>query len=91
MFISLLSAGGDGTISLFDIEEQVNKPKMSFEPAIHIKKYFLFVLILIIRSQRNNFGVSCVQWYSHDTGMFFTGSYDGSVRVWDTNTQQVFI
>ena len=31
------------------------------------------------------FGVSCASWYPVDTGMFFTGSFDGVVAGWDTN------
>jgi len=34
----------------------------------------------------HQFGVSTIQWYSIDTGMFFTGSFDGTVKVWDTNS-----
>ncbi len=29
--------------------------------------------------------VTAVQWYPHDTGLFVSGSADGTVRVWDTN------
>ena len=29
--------------------------------------------------------VSSVQWYPHDTGMFFTASYDKTICSWDTN------
>ena len=32
------------------------------------------------------FSVSCAAWYPVDTGMFFTGSFDQTVAVWDTNT-----
>ncbi len=30
--------------------------------------------------------VTAVQWYPLDTGLFVSGSTDGAVRVWDTNT-----
>jgi DNA excision repair protein ERCC-8 len=33
----------------------------------------------------HRFLVSCVAWYPIDTGMFVTGSYDASIRIWDTN------
>ncbi|KYQ89497.1 WD40 repeat-containing protein [Tieghemostelium lacteum] len=36
-------------------------------------------------------GVSAVQWYPNDTGMFFTGSVDGAVEVWDTNLESVSV
>lgn len=31
------------------------------------------------------FGVSAARWYPKDTGAFFTGSFDGTVGLWDTN------
>ena len=31
------------------------------------------------------FGVSAAAWYPKDTGAFFTGSFDGTVGLWDTN------
>ena len=33
----------------------------------------------------HTFLVSCVCWYPVDTGMFVTGSYDKTIKVWDTN------
>jgi DNA excision repair protein ERCC-8 len=30
--------------------------------------------------------MSSLCWYPHDTGMFVSGAFDHSVRVWDTNT-----
>ena len=33
------------------------------------------------------FGVSAARWFPGDTGAFFTGSFDGSVGLWDTNAQ----
>eukprot|EP01133_Synstelium_polycarpum_P003512 gene3512-4012_t len=33
--------------------------------------------------------VATVQWYPFDTGMFFSGSIDGRVDVWDTNGEVV--
>lgn len=34
----------------------------------------------------HSFAVTSVKWYGKDTGMFFTGSFDRTVKVWDTNT-----
>jgi len=28
---------------------------------------------------------TCVQWYPHDSGMFITSSFDGTLKIWDTN------
>ena len=33
------------------------------------------------------FAVSAAAWYPTDTGAFFTGSFDGSVGLWDTNVE----
>ncbi|SCU91673.1 LAFA_0F05138g1_1 [Lachancea sp. 'fantastica'] len=35
------------------------------------------------------FSISTVQWYESDNGLFFTGSNDRKVKIWDTNTFQV--
>jgi len=37
----------------------------------------------------HKYAVSVVQWYSNDTGLFITGSFDSTVAVWDTNTVEV--
>ncbi|KAM9966222.1 hypothetical protein ACTFIR_006417 [Dictyostelium discoideum] len=34
-------------------------------------------------------GISSVQWYPIDTGIFFIGGVNGNVEVWDTNLGQV--
>ncbi|GAX76294.1 hypothetical protein CEUSTIGMA_g3739.t1 [Chlamydomonas eustigma] len=37
----------------------------------------------------HRYRVSCVCWYTVDSGLFVTGSYDKTIKVWDTNRQQV--
>ncbi len=37
----------------------------------------------------HSYGISALQWYTFDTGMFFTGSFDATLKVWDTNTLEV--
>ena len=39
------------------------------------------------RAHRNQ--ITDIQWYTHDTGMFFTSSTDETVKVWDTNSMAV--
>ena len=33
--------------------------------------------------------VSSVEWFAHDTGMFYTASFDKFLKIWDTNKQKV--
>lgn len=34
-------------------------------------------------------GVSSLQWYPHDTGIFATSSFGGHVYIWDANEEEV--
>jgi len=36
-------------------------------------------------TEGHRYSVTSVQWYPLDTGLFVSGSTDGTVRVWDTN------
>lgn len=38
--------------------------------------------------QVHGYAVTTVQWYPVDTGLFVSGSTDGTVKVWDTNAFQ---
>eukprot|EP01126_Amoeba_proteus_P009548 TRINITY_DN13622_c0_g1_i1.p2 TRINITY_DN13622_c0_g1~~TRINITY_DN13622_c0_g1_i1.p2 ORF type:complete len:154 (-),score=26.63 TRINITY_DN13622_c0_g1_i1:811-1272(-) len=35
------------------------------------------------------FGVSSLQWYPHDTGIFLSSSFGGQVKVWDANEEAI--
>jgi len=35
------------------------------------------------------YATSCARWLPSDTGVFFTGSYDGAVKCWDANCLRV--
>lgn len=39
----------------------------------------------IPRKTAHKFGVSCIQWWPFDTGMFVSSSFDHTVKIWDTN------
>lgn len=41
------------------------------------------------REASHAFSVTSVKWYGPDNGLFFTGSNDHKVKIWDTNTFQV--
>jgi DNA excision repair protein ERCC-8 len=39
----------------------------------------------VSETRGHKYATSCVRWFPSDTGMFFTGSYDGAVKCWDAN------
>ncbi|SCW01644.1 LAFE_0E04170g1_1 [Lachancea fermentati] len=39
--------------------------------------------------EHHAFAVTSVKWYTQDNGLFFTGSNDEKVKLWDTNSFQV--
>ncbi|EGG16870.1 WD40 repeat-containing protein [Cavenderia fasciculata] len=96
----LMSAGADGFICIYDLLSlpppppppiQSNgdgvKPTKIEQPTNHIT-----CLTKITNPRRDNNlakGMSCVQWYPFDTGMFFSGSIDGFAEVWDTNEEKI--
>merc|ERR1712054_292780 len=69
----LLSGGADRSLSLFDLDTSPRR----VDTAVHA---------LCSGMNVHKFSISKVLWYPFDTGMFFTSSYDGTVKVWDTNS-----
>lgn len=43
----------------------------------------------IPRKSAHEFGVSSIQWWPYDTGMFVSSSFDHTVKVWDTNELEI--
>lgn len=69
----LLSGGGNSSIAAYDLEEHSkNGEKKTFNPIFAI-------------GRKHEYGISSIQWYSHDNGLFFTGSFDKTVKMWDPN------
>lgn len=66
-------------ISIFDIEEPIG-----LDPALPECQHTHSPIVHIPRAHDK--GISCVVWYPHDTGMFISSSFDGTIKVWDTNT-----
>jgi len=54
------------------------------------KDYFKYFFFFKIHSgQGHSYGISSLQWYTFDTGMFYSASFDKTVKVWDTNALEV--
>jgi DNA excision repair protein ERCC-8 len=71
----LLCGHANGALAIIDVEENPSPDLVKFE-----------CVVRLVRGDAHSFGVTGVGWYPRDTGMFVTGSFDKSVRVWDTNT-----
>ena len=41
--------------------------------------------------KRHKFAVETVSWFPSDSGMFLTSGMDCLMKVWDTNTLQVYL
>ncbi|CAN6675013.1 hypothetical protein TRVA0_078S00298 [Trichomonascus vanleenenianus] len=72
----LLSGGGDATIRLWDLDETTVSDTGEKQ---------LRQVAEIPRKLGHQFGVSCVQWWPADNGMFVSSSFDSTVKVWDPN------
>lgn len=70
----MLSGSGDSSLKMWDL----HGPKQG--------RHGQFSAIAAIpRRSAHAFGISALQWWPQDTGMFFSASFDHTVKVWDTN------
>lgn len=74
----LLCGHANGALAILDVEESQSSQHRTFE-----------CVVRLVRGDAHEFSVTGVGWYPRDTGMFVTGSFDKSVRVWDTNNAKV--
>ena len=81
----LLSGGADSSIRLWDLELDARKDWKSLNSSDGVE---YSQLANIDRQKGHKYGVSHVQWWPHDSGLFVTTSFDGTAKVWDTNTMQ---
>ncbi|CAN3375331.1 hypothetical protein DIRU0_E04148 [Diutina rugosa] len=68
----LLSGCADSSIKLWDVTDPVEPGALS-------------CLASINRRSVHRFGISSLSWWPHDSGMFISGSFDHTVKIWDTN------
>ncbi|KAI5959594.1 uncharacterized protein KGF55_005238 [Candida pseudojiufengensis] len=99
-FRFLLSGSGDSTIKLWDLSEnevireeneidknlnQVQNPN-KFDNFDYDNPVSVYANIATIpRREFHKFGISALQWWPFDTGMFVSSSFDHTVKIWDTN------
>jgi WD40 repeat protein len=75
--------GGDGRVSLFDLSLEVCRDPAECRPptAAHVT-----VRHKKMSSAAHATAVTSIQWFPLDCGAFSTSSFDGLVKVWDTET-----
>jgi DNA excision repair protein ERCC-8 len=71
----LLSGGADSSINLWNLELDS-----------YLGKTVPRVIGKVPQKQGHTFGVSTIEWWPLDNGMFVTSSFDGTIKIWDTNT-----
>lgn len=97
----LISGCADSSIKLWDLNSQDEveenrddyndnpmrwKSKRQFDDYDYDNPKQTFSNIATIpRKSAHSFGVSSIQWWPFDTGMFVSASFDHMVKIWDTN------
>lgn len=88
----MLSGCADSSIKLWDLkhEDAFKAGEVDEDQEWENHKYdvpdTVFSEVAVIpRRSVHLYGVSCIQWWPFDTGMFVSGSFDHTVKVWDTN------
>ncbi|XP_061423436.1 DNA excision repair protein ERCC-8 isoform X2 [Lethenteron reissneri] len=73
---SMLSGGADGVIAIYNLENVSQKPQYTCKAICTVGRSHAHV---------HQYSVETVQWYTHDTGMFLSSSFDKTLKAWDTN------
>ncbi|KAF6072441.1 WD domain, G-beta repeat family protein [Candida albicans] len=94
----LLSGSNDSSIKLWDLKQQETiREENEIDANLHLhpstfdnfdydNPVSTFVnLATILKRHHHKFGISCIQWWPYDTGMFASSSFDHTVKIWDTN------
>eukprot|EP00271_Cylindrocystis_brebissonii_P016955 TRINITY_DN4208_c0_g1_i1.p1 TRINITY_DN4208_c0_g1~~TRINITY_DN4208_c0_g1_i1.p1 ORF type:complete len:473 (-),score=64.84 TRINITY_DN4208_c0_g1_i1:396-1814(-) len=80
----LLTGASDGSLGVYDVQQPTT------HDATHgtAQHEALFKVDKRNNPSAHRFAISSVQWYPVDTGLFVAASFDKTISVWDTNTQQ---
>lgn len=90
----LLSSCADSSIKLWDLKSQDTQEDaqdtslagQTYDNYDYDNPVSTFQNVATIpRRAAHTFGVSCIQWWPFDTGMFVSSSFDHTVKIWDTN------
>lgn len=84
-FKYLLSGSADLSIKLWEKPSDDLSTFDYLDPDIPTTPSNLNLLGTIPRKTGHEFGVSYIQWWPIDTGMFISSSFDHTVKIWDTN------
>lgn len=72
----LLCGGSDSAVTIWDLGSERDAQAYRGEARSPLCKLDMKVA--------HQYGISKVQWWPFDQSMFFTGSFDGTVKVWDS-------
>lgn len=84
----MLSGCGDSSIKLWDIGVQDHLRDGDLPDYDNPVSVFNN-MATIPRKSYHDYGISGIQWWPIDTGMFVLSSFDHTVKVWDTNELSV--
>ncbi|TPX58508.1 hypothetical protein PhCBS80983_g03101 [Powellomyces hirtus] len=85
----LLAACADASIRLYDLEEE-GRVAAGGGPGDEDEEegWLCRPIGMLDRGRGHEFSVTGIHWFPTDTGLFTTGSMDGSIKVWDTNVME---
>lgn len=82
----LLSGGADSSVNIYDLESKVTVDLNEGTDSLGPDNITTVECVATIpRKFGHKYGVSRVSWWPFDNGMFVTSSFDGTVKVWDSN------
>ena len=81
----LLCGYADGAVTIIDVEDRPGGARSKFAAVVKIER------ASNAATRGHSYGVTGVAWYPKDTGLFISSSFDKTVKIWDTNHEQVVV